>query len=142
MRETLTEILDKRVASGALKADPQQREVAALLEPLRLWLETQADRRTGLFKGLLTKAPAPPKGLYLWGGVGRGKSMLMDLFVEATETKRKRRVHFHAFMQEAHHAMHAARQKGIADALAPFRARGVAMDVRLLAVLGPHLLGV
>ena len=48
MRETLTEILDKRVASGALKADPQQREVAALLEPLRVWLETQADRRPRL----------------------------------------------------------------------------------------------
>ena len=67
MRETLTEILDKRVASGALKADPQQREVAALLEPLRVWLETQADRRPRLLKGLLGKAPIPPKGVYLWG---------------------------------------------------------------------------
>ena len=132
MRETLTEILDKRVASGALKADPQQREVAALLEPLRVWLETQADRRPRLLKGLLGKAPIPPKGVYLWGGVGRGKSMLMDHFVEATETKRKRRVHFHAFMQEAHHAMHAARQKGTPDALAPFAAQIIA-DVRLLA---------
>ncbi len=129
MRETLTNILDKRVASGALKADPQQREVAALLEPLRVWLETQADRRPKLLKGLLGKAPIPPKGVYLWGGVGRGKSMLMDHFVEATETKRKRRVHFHAFMQEAHHAMHAARQKGTPDALAPFAAQIIA-DVR------------
>jgi cell division protein ZapE len=132
MRETLTDILEHLVASGALQADSQQREVAALLEPLRFWLETQAERRPGLLKGLLGKAPATPKGLYLWGGVGRGKSMLMDLFVEATATPRKRRVHFHAFMQEAHHAMHAARQKGIADALAPCAAQIIA-DLRLLA---------
>ena len=133
MRETLPEILDNRVASGALKADPQQREVALLLEPVRHWLEAQGARRTGLLKGLLSKPPAPPKGVYLWGGVGRGKSMLMDLFVEASATPRKRRVHFHAFMQEAHHAMHAARQKGTPDALAPFAAQIIA-DLRLLAL--------
>jgi len=48
MRETLTDILDHRVASGALQADSQQREVAALLEPLRFWLETHAERRPWL----------------------------------------------------------------------------------------------
>ena len=132
MRKALTELLDERVAEGALQADRQQRQVAALLEPVRVWLENEADRRPGLLKGLLAKAPVTPQGMYIWGGVGRGKSMLMDLFVQATDTKRKRRVHFHAFMQEAHHAMHAARQKGIADALAPFATQIIA-EVRLLA---------
>lgn len=132
MRETLPEILARRVADGALKFDPQQQQIAARLEPVRLWLEEQAQRRTGLLQGLFGKAVVPPKGLYLWGGVGRGKSMLMDLFCASTDIARKRRVHFHAFMQEAHHAMHAARQKGAEDTLAPFAAQIVA-DLRLLA---------
>ena len=77
-------------------------------------------------------SPSPPKGLYLWGGVGRGKSMLMDLFCAATEISRKRRVHFHAFMQEVHRGMHQARKDGIEDALAPV-AEAVIRDIRLLA---------
>ncbi len=132
MRETLTEILERRVAEGTLKSDPQQVHIAERLEPVRVWLEEHADRRMGLLQGLFGKTAAVPKGLYLWGGVGRGKSMLMDLFCDATAITRKRRVHFHAFMQEAHHAMHLARQKGVEDTLAPFAAQIVA-DLRLLA---------
>ena len=83
-------------------------------------------------KGLFRKAPEPPKGLYLWGGVGRGKSMLMDLFVEHLPDIPSRRVHFHAFMQEIHAAMHEARKTGVNDAIAPVAA-DVAASVRLLA---------
>ena len=132
MRETLPEILARRVAAGTLRFDPQQLAVAERLEPLRAWLEAQAARKVGLLSGLFSKPPQAPKGLYLWGGVGRGKSMVMDLFTEATDISRKRRVHFHAFMQEAHRAMHAARQKGVEDALAPF-AEEIVADLRLLA---------
>jgi cell division protein ZapE len=52
-----------------------------------------------------------PKGLYIFGSVGRGKSMLMDLFFDGVNVKRKRRIHFHKFMQEAHEAIHSWRNK-------------------------------
>lgn len=132
MRQTLTEIYDQRIASGTLRADPAQHAVLATLESLRHWLESNADRRVGLFAGLFAKPVTPPKGLYLWGGVGRGKSMLIDLFTDATAITAKRRVHFHAFMQSIHKGMHDARKKGVEDPLAPV-ADAIIASTRLLA---------
>lgn len=132
MRQSLTEIYDARVAAGVLRPDPAQHAVLPRLESLRLWLEQNTARRTGLFAGLFAKPLTPPKGLYLWGGVGRGKSMLMDFFTEATDIRAKRRVHFHAFMQEVHKAMHAARLKGVEDPIVPV-ADAIIRDLRLLA---------
>ena len=113
------------VDEGALHADPAQ--VAVLPEFERIRTALNAPVKRGLFR----KAPEPPRGLYLWGGVGRGKSMLMDFFVDRVDAP-ARRVHFHAFMQEIHAAMHAARQRGVDDAIAPVAA-DVAASVRLLA---------
>ncbi|MCU0826436.1 MAG: cell division protein ZapE [Tabrizicola sp.] len=132
MRQTLTEIYEARVAKGVLRADPAQHAVLPVLEEIRAWLEANATRRVGLFAGLFAKPITPPRGLYLWGGVGRGKSMLMDLFIEATDITQKRRVHFHAFMQDIHRGLHAARKRGVEDALAPV-AEAVIHDTRLLA---------
>ncbi len=132
MRTTLTEIYAARVADGSLRADPAQHGLLPDLEALRLWLEDHDARPRSGLRGLFTKPVVPPKGLYLWGGVGRGKSMLMDLFYEATAIRAKRRVHFHAFMQEVHRGMHEARKRDVPDALAPV-AEAVAADVRLLA---------
>jgi cell division protein ZapE len=131
---TLTATYEAQVAAGALRADPAQAAVLPRLEALRLWLEAQAGaRRRGLLPGFLRKAPAAPRGLYLWGGVGRGKSMLMDLFFAETAIAAKRRVHFHAFMQEVQQGLHAARARGVADALAPLAAAAV-RDLRLLCL--------
>ncbi len=130
MRQSLTEIYDARVAQGTLKPDAAQRSVLVVLEDRRAFLETPVKK--SLLGGLFKKAPEGPKGVYLWGGVGRGKSMLMDLFEQATDLPAKRRVHFHAFMQEIHAGMHEARKRGVDDALAPV-AQKVAAEVRLLA---------
>ena len=122
----LIALYNARIAQGALHHDPAQEAVLPELERIRAAV-TQPVKR-----GLFRKAPPPPRGLYLWGGVGRGKSMLMDLFVEALEGTAVRRVHFHAFMQEIHEAMHLARKNGIEDALAP-AAEDVIKSVRVLA---------
>ena len=123
--ETLPDLYARMVAEGTLTPDPAQEAALPEFERIRAGLAQPARR------GWLRKAPEPPRGLYLWGGVGRGKSMLMDLFV-ATLTVPARRVHFHAFMQEIHHGLHAARAAGAADALAPV-ARQVSERLRLLA---------
>jgi cell division protein ZapE len=123
---SLRETYDSLIAAGTLHADPAQESVLPEFDRIRAALLTPAK------KGLFRKAPEPPKGLYLWGGVGRGKSMLMDMFVEHLDDIPARRVHFHAFMQEIHAAMHEARKTGVDDAIAPVAA-DVAASVRLLA---------
>ncbi len=104
----------RRVAAGGLKADPCQELAAEKLESLAHAL---ADYRpaegTGGWRerlGLARRPDPAPQGLYIFGAVGRGKSMLMDLFFAAAPVERKRRVHFHAFMLEVHQRLHELRQ--------------------------------
>ncbi len=73
----------------------------------------------------------PPKGLYVYGGVGRGKTMLMDLFIENIAFPLKRRVHFHEFMFEVHNAIGDARKKVSGDPI-PYVAKNIASDALLL----------
>ena len=128
---TLTEIYDRKVAEGLLRADAGQRATLPLLEEIRTALETRQPPAKGLFARFSRKAPEPVKGLYLWGGVGRGKSMLMDLFMEAVAIPGKRRVHFHAFMQEVQAGLNDARARGIQDAILPV-AEKISGELRLL----------
>nr|WP_275693147.1 cell division protein ZapE [Devosia sp. JXJ CY 41] len=93
--------------SGVLMADPAQREAAGLLDAVLAGLV--AEQPKGLFGRLFDK-PEPVKGLYLHGEVGRGKTMLMDLFFAAVPIAEKRRVHFHEFMDEMHAGMAAFRK--------------------------------
>lgn len=122
----IKDIYDARIADGSLRPDPVQEAVIPEFERISAALAAPVKR------GLFRKAPAPIQGLYLWGGVGRGKSMLMDLFVDGLDDVAARRVHFHAFMQEIHAAMHKARKAGARDALEPVAAE-VIKSVRVLA---------
>lgn len=119
--------------SGEITRDPAQEACLPGLEDIREHLDAAPKRKRGILGGLFHSKPEEvPQGLYLWGGVGRGKSMLMDLFVDSLENTAARRVHFHAFMQEVHEGMNAARKTGVDDPLAPVAAK-IAADVKLFA---------
>ncbi|AUQ52820.1 cell division protein ZapE [Phaeobacter inhibens] len=124
----LTALYQQKIDAGLLKPDPAQEAVLPHFDRIAEGLQAPPVKR-GLFRKATYETV---KGLYLWGGVGRGKSMLMDLFVDSLDGIPSRRVHFHAFMQEIHGKMHKARQQGIEDAVAPVAAE-VAGSVRLLA---------
>ncbi|MCP2040703.1 cell division protein ZapE [Neisseria sp. HSC-16F19] len=109
-------------------ADPAQARAIKLLEAL--WLELMMfKRKRNRFLGRSLRSPQAPKGLYFYGGVGRGKSFLMDAFYGCLPYKRKRRVHFHAFMAEVHRRM-----RELKSAANPLRevAREIAVEVRVL----------
>ncbi len=131
MTESLIEYYHAKAAEGVIRVDEAQLAALPILDDIRVYLETTKPKR-GFLSGLFQKREAGPGGAYLWGGVGRGKSMLMDLFIEHLDIPEKRRVHFHSFMQEIHAAMHEARQSGVEDALAPVAER-VAKEARVLA---------
>ena len=117
------------VAAGELRPDPDQEQAAATLD--RLAQRLALDGKRGGLLGLFRK-PEPLRGVYLWGGVGRGKSMLMDLFHDALAIEEKRRVHFHAFMLEVHQRLREARKTEEGDPIPPVAA-GIADGVRCLA---------
>jgi cell division protein ZapE len=83
-------------------SDPLQLEALDRIEDLYQRIITTPPYTPGLFDRLLKRAPEPVRGLYLWGGVGRGKTYLMDLFFNALPFKEKQRLHFHRFMQQIH----------------------------------------
>lgn len=128
----LQDIYADLVTTGQLTADPAQQAALPALEDIRVHLEAAKTRKRGILGGLFHKPEEVPQGLYIWGGVGRGKSMLMDLFVDNLTISQKRRVHFHAFMQEVHTGINEARKTGVDDAIAPVAA-AIADQVRMLA---------
>ena len=116
------------VARGALKPDAAQERAARHLQTLADSLKRYRPAGFSLFG-----RTRPPRGVYLWGDVGRGKSMLMDLFYDAVDKpSAKRRVHFNAFMVEVHARIHAERQSGQSDDPIPPVARALADQATLL----------
>lgn len=120
------------VTSGALAPDPAQALAAEQLELLAQRLARMGPTRRGDLLGLFArKTAAPPKGLYLCGSVGRGKTMLMDLFFESVPFEPKRRRHFHEFMEEVHERIAEARKLHPGDPI-PLVARDIAKRAQLL----------
>ncbi len=136
--QSMSDILDayRRLQDqGEIEKDAAQDRVVRKLDALSATLSDYALRRTRLF----ARSREKPKGLYIHGGVGRGKSMLMDLFFAEAPLREKRRVHFHAFMIETHAAINSWRKLDL-DARVRYarqinlRGRGAALDDPIPAV--------
>lgn len=123
----VSEAYQKLLASGELRPDPAQARAVEELAIVEAALAKPQARGTFFRR----KKVEPVTGLYLWGGVGRGKSMIMDIFFAESPEPKKRRIHFHAFMQEVQAALHEVRKSGVEDAIAPVADKIVA-ETRLL----------
>ena len=127
-----------RVDDGEIEFNEGQHSAAcefnAILERLR---ETGRSSRgiRNLFSG---RSKVPTKGLYVWGGVGCGKSMLMDMFFDEVEDIPKQRVHFLEFMQRVHSSLHEIRKTNVKDALPP-AAKIVAKEAQILCLDEIHI---
>lgn len=119
------------VAAGELKPDPEQAAAAQKLDALQRELESPPPSPGLLGKLLGRKAPESPRGIYMWGDVGRGKSMLMDLFHDNLDVPAKRRAHFHEFMLDVHARLREERKKESGDPILPVAA-GIAQETRVL----------
>lgn len=105
----ISDMYQAALAAGKLRPDPVQAKVVAALEDLARRVESVPAGRLAFWRS--SPAADYTRGIYLHGPVGRGKSMLMDMFFVALAESKKRRIHFHAFMIEVHQALHAWRQQ-------------------------------
>jgi cell division protein ZapE len=117
------------IAAGELRPDADQAQAVEVLD--RVAVELRPAPKAPWTR-LFGRRPPAPRGVYLWGGVGRGKSMLMDLAFAAVDAEPKRRVHFHEFMLEVHQRLRDEREKAEGDPIPPV-ARAIAAEARLLA---------
>ena len=95
-----------------IRVDQNQKKAVQLLQNLHVELGLYGEQmgKTGWRARLNFQKRPTPKGIYIWGGVGRGKTMLMDLFYDHTNVTGRKHVHFHAFMQEVHRRLHSFRE--------------------------------
>ena len=131
MKTTPAKLYEQYVKDGRLNNDAAQQMVAGRLQELY-------DRLAAKPGGILSKLFAPhnasaPRGLYIWGEVGRGKSMLMDMFFSTISMTGKQRVHFYSLMLGIHRNIHLLRQKNIEDPLMA-TARDLAKKTKLLCI--------
>lgn len=106
-----SERYQKWVDEQLIRPDPAQQDLLRRLDDLCREIARNSQQKRGL-RRLLKKSTPSTRSLYIWGAVGRGKSMLMDMFFHSANVVGKRRIHFHAFMQEIHQAIHRARGQG------------------------------
>ena len=131
------------IEAGSLLPDPRQADVVEHLEQLYQSLvtaPTSAVEKPGLFDRLFSRNKAPvqasPKGLYVWGGVGRGKTHLADLFFEALPFEQKLRLHYHRFMRRVHAELN---RLGHVEDTIPKVAEILAADMRVLCLDEMHI---
>jgi len=130
---TLRGIYERQIAERGFRADPAQLAIVSHLEALRSRLIAAHRSRVSLggkvLRAIARRTPAPERGIYLWGPVGRGKTWLMDLFFQSLPFPERRRRHFHRFMHDVH-----AQLKTLRDVEAPLEtvAERLAAEVRVL----------
>ena len=127
----LIDVYNERILSGDLAPDSNQLKTLHALQDLTTQIEIFKPKSFWAIFDLFSKNQNKPKGIYIYGGVGRGKSMLMDLFFEASTIEKKQRVHFHEFMQKVHEDLHEARKENISEAIRPV-AQKIISQVKLL----------
>lgn len=128
-----SDLYQQRKQELELQNDPAQDYVVGLYDELQLKLEDEAEKpenKPGLFSRKKTQRETIP-GLYIWGGVGRGKTLLMDLFFDTLNIQKKRRMHFHRFMSMVHDEL---KQLGAQDNTLVKVARKIAADMRVLCL--------
>jgi cell division protein ZapE len=133
MTEDLIECLRAQIAAGELAADRVQLEVAEQLATLARDLQHWRPRRSGWLPELARSGNEAPRGLYIHGPVGRGKTMLMDLFFEQVEFAPKLRSHFHEFMADVHERIGRARHTLNGDPI-PAVAAGIADEAGVICL--------
>ncbi|NDF12978.1 MAG: AFG1 family ATPase [Proteobacteria bacterium] len=122
---------DALVKKGRIVADGRQQKVLSLLENLAVVFHEKPKK--GLIAKIRKRDKAATQGIYIYGDVGRGKSMLMDLFFDTLPAKKKRRVHFHAFMLEVHDRLDKRRKQNPKEGdILPRIAEEIAKDVQVL----------
>lgn len=132
MPSSLLSLLKARIAAGEIEADAAQLAVAERLDVLARALAARRHSCRWSFRNLFGgRRVQPVRGLYIHGSVGRGKTMLMDLFYATVAVEQKRRIHFHEFMAEVHDRIGAARKSTQGDPL-PRVAADIARTTRLL----------
>ncbi len=129
---SLTSAYKSMTKSGDLRLDPAQVKALEILQDIKSALEGGTHGRA-LARLFRVPTGRTATGLYLWGGVGGGKSMLMDLLYDKIDIHQKRRVHFHAFMQEVHSTIYVTRQLPAEDPIAVV-ANGIIRQTRLLCL--------
>ena len=121
----------ERLTAGGLSPDPAQADCVERLDQLATDVMAHTRRRNSLIGRFVAASGPEPRGLYIHGGVGRGKTMLMDLFYSAVHISKKRRVHFHAFMADVHDRIGEARKTLDGDPI-PVVAARLAAETHLL----------
>ncbi len=132
---TVLELYHQTLAQRGYSADPSQLAAVERLQRLHDEWSAYKKRRRNALRRLVVRPPLP-RGVYLWGGVGRGKSFLMDSFYQSLPLVRKRRVHFHDFMRDVHRELEEL--KGQEDPLSAL-ARRIALRYRLICFDEMHV---